>query len=60
MHILIRMCAFVDEHRNQGVQMVQGRDYMLFKIGRQTKDLGLTVDINDHLLKAIRSLHSRG
>lgn len=53
------MRAFVDEHRDQGVQMVQGRDYMLFKIGHQTEDVGLTVDINDHLLKAIRSLHSR-
>lgn len=48
MSILKRMCAFVDEHRDRGLQMVQGRDYMLFKIGHQTEDVGLMVDINDH------------
>jgi hypothetical protein len=46
--ILKRMHAFVDEHRDQDVQMWQRGDYMLFKIGRQTEDVGLTVDINDH------------
>jgi predicted RNA-binding protein YlqC (UPF0109 family) len=56
MSILKRMRAFVDEHRDQGVQMVQGSDYMIFEIDCQNEDGGLTIGVKSSLMEAIRSL----
>jgi hypothetical protein len=56
---LKRLCAFVDVHRDEDVQMGHRRDDMRLTIGRQIDDVGLTVDINDHLREAIGSLRSR-
>jgi hypothetical protein len=57
-NILKRMRAFIDAHRDQGLQMVQGRDYMIFKIDCQKEDGGLTIGVKSLLMETIRSLRS--
>jgi hypothetical protein len=53
------MYAFIDEHRDHGVQMMQGRDDMIFEIDCQHDDGSLTIRVKSHLLAAIRSRRSR-
>jgi hypothetical protein len=53
------MRAFIDEHRDEGVQMVQGRDHMIFEIDCQNEDGCLTIGVERRLLAAIRSRRSR-